>query len=90
MKLSKRITPIPSGSVEKICCDKGLPEGTAAHQVLETSLNPITEMYLVDTCIYITCRPNIGHTITTLSKFLSKSSDFTTNFFEDLQNIYKV
>ena len=32
MKSSKPIAPIPSGSIEQMFRDKGLPEGTAAHQ----------------------------------------------------------
>ena len=36
MKSSRPIAPIPSGSIEQIFCDKGAPEGTAAHQVFET------------------------------------------------------
>ena len=37
MKSSKPISPIPSGSIDQMFKDKGPPEGTAAHQVLETN-----------------------------------------------------
>ena len=37
MKSSRPTSPIPSGSIEQMFQDKGAPEGTAAHQVLETS-----------------------------------------------------
>mmetsp|Transcript_48987 Transcript_48987/g.49742 ORF Transcript_48987/g.49742 Transcript_48987/m.49742 type:complete len:177 (+) Transcript_48987:844-1374(+) len=36
MKSSRPIAPIPSGSIDQMFRDKGPPEGTAAHQVLET------------------------------------------------------
>ena len=77
MKSSKPIAPIPSGSIEQMFCDKGPPEGTAAHQVLKTSSkfnyrNVLGELMYV----YITCRPDIGYAITTLSKFSSEPSAF--------------
>ena len=77
MKSSKPISPIPSGSIEQMFRDKDAPEGTAAHQVLETSSkfnyrNVLGEFMYV----YITCRPDIGYAITTLSKFSSKPSAF--------------
>ena len=36
MKSSKPIAPIPSGSIGQMLQDKGPPEGTDVHQVLET------------------------------------------------------
>ena len=77
MKSSRPISHIPSGSIEQMFRDKGAPEGTAAHQVLETSSkfnyrNVLGELMYV----YITCCPDIGRTITTLSKFSSKPSAF--------------
>ena len=77
MKSSKPIAPIPSGLIEKMFCDKGPPEGTVVHQVLETRLrfnyhNVLGELMYV----YITYRPDIGYAITTLSKFSSEPSAF--------------
>ena len=77
MKSSKPIAPIPSGSIEQMFNDKGPPEGTTAHQVLETRSkfnyrNVLGELMYV----YITCRPDIGYAITTLSKFSSEPSAF--------------
>ena len=77
MKSSKVIAPIPSGFVGQIVCDKGPPEGTAAHQVLKTSLkfnywDVLGELMYV----YITCQPDIGYAITTLSKFSFEPSAF--------------
>ena len=37
MKSSRPIAPVPSVSIRHTFRDKGAPEGTAAHQVLETS-----------------------------------------------------
>ena len=77
MKSSKSIALIPSGSIEQMFHDKGSPEGTAAHQVLETSLkfnylNVLSKLMYV----YITCRPDIGYAITILLKFSSEPSAF--------------
>ena len=77
MKSSKPIAPIPSGFIEQMFCDKGTPKGTIAHQVLETNSkfnyrNVLGELMYV----YITCCPNIGYAITTLSKFSSEPSTF--------------
>ena len=77
MRSSKPIAPIPSGSIEQMFRDKGPPEGTAAHQVLDTSSkfscrNVLGELM----CVYITCRSDIGYAITTLSKFSSEPSVF--------------
>ena len=77
MKSSKPIASIPSGSIDQIFRDKGPPEGTAVHQVLETSSkfnyrNVLDELMYV----YITCRPDIGYIITTLSKFSSEPFAF--------------
>ena len=77
MKSSKPIAPIPSGSIKQMFRDKGPPEGTAAHQVLATQSkfdyrNVLGELMYV----YITCRPDIGYAITTLSKFSSCPSAF--------------
>ena len=51
-------------------CDKDAPEGTAAHQVLETSSKFNYQNILWELmCVYTTCCPYIGYAITTLSKF---------------------
>ena len=72
---------------------KGASEGTATHQVLETSpkfnyQNILEELMYV----YITCRPDIGYAITTLSKFSSKPSTFhyITNFCVVWPSIFEV
>ena len=76
---------IPSGSIEQMFCDKGPPEGTAAHQVLETQSkfnyqNVLNELMYV----YITCRPDIGYAITTLSKFSLGSFTFHYKLLQGL------
>ena len=77
IKSSKPIAPIPSGSFEQMFRDKGPPEGTAAHQVLETrSRFNYRNVFGKLIYVYITCRPDIGYAITTLSKFSSGPSEF--------------
>ena len=58
-------------------CDKGVPEGTIAHQVLETS-SKFNYQNVLDELMYmcITCCPNIGYAITILSKFSLDPSAF--------------
>ena len=64
---SKPIVPIPSSSINQIFCDKGPPEATIAHQVLETSSKFNYQNKLGEFMgVYITCRPDIGYAITTL------------------------
>ena len=58
-------------------CNKGAPESTVSHQVLETSSkfnyqNVLGELIY----LYITCRLDIGYGITTLSKFSSEPTIF--------------
>ena len=77
MKSSKPVAPIPSGSINQMFRDKEPPEGTTAHQVLETRSkfnysNVLGKLMYV----YLTNRPNIGYAITTLSKFCSEPSAF--------------
>ena len=77
MKSSKPIAPIPSGSIEQMFNDKGPPEGTTAHQVLETRSRFNYSSVLGELMyVYITCRPDIGYAIITLSKFSSELSAF--------------
>ena len=77
IKSSKPIAPIPSGSIKQMFCDTDAPKRTIDHQVLETSSkfsyrNVFGELMYV----YITCHPNIGYTINTLSKFSLEPSAF--------------
>ena len=72
MKSSKSLASLPPDCIKKIYLEEGPSEGTVAHHVLEKKVGfsyrkPLSKcMYA-----YITCRPNIGYTITTLSKFSS-------------------
>ena len=65
-----RIVPIPSDSIEKMCKEPGTKEGSPAHKALELKMG-FTYRTLLGECMYayITCRPDIGYAITTLSKF---------------------
>ena len=82
MKSSRHIAPIPSGFIKQMFRDKDAPEGTAAHQVLETSSNRNVLNKLM--YVYITCCPDIGYAITTLSKFSSKPSVFHYKLLRDV------
>ena len=77
IKLSKPIAPITSGSIKQMFHDKGTPEGTASNQVLEISskfdYHDVVGKFMY---VYLTCRPDIGYVITTLSKFSLKPSYF--------------
>ena len=35
-------------------------------------------------CLYVTCRPDIGYTITTMSKFSTKSSKYQYELFKGI------
>jgi hypothetical protein len=72
MKSSKPIAPIPADSIEQLFKDVGPPENTAAHKALE-SIRGFSYRTLLGELmyVYITCRPDIGYAITSLSKFSS-------------------
>ena len=62
MKSSKSIKLIPSGSIKQMFCDKGPPEGTVVHQVVETQLkfnylNVFSEFVSVKVFIWTFCFP---------------------------------
>ena len=85
MKSSKPIAPTPSGSTKQMFRDEGAPEGTDTHQVLKTSLkfnyqNVLGELMYVY-INNITCRPDIGYGITTLSKSSLEPSAFHYKLF---------
>ena len=90
MKSSKYIVPISSGSIEQMFCGKGPPKGTTAHQVLETSSKfNYRNVYGELMYVYITCRPDIGYAIITLSKFSSEPSAFHYKLFQVLAKCLK-
>ena len=62
--------PIPSDSIEKMYKEPGTKEGSQAHKALEHSMEFSYSTLLGELMYtYITCHPDIGYEITTLSKF---------------------
>lgn len=70
MKSSKPIAPLPSDCIEQLYKETGPPEGSVKNRFLEKSIR-YSYRTLLDECMYayITCRPDIGYSVTTLSKF---------------------
>ena len=67
---SKPVGPLPADAIQKIYKESGLAEGTAEHQALEETcgfgyITLLGQMMYA----YVTCRPDIGYAITTMSKF---------------------
>ena len=67
---SKRIVPIPSDSIEQMYKESSPKKNTTYHKLLEekTGFSHCTLLGEV-MYAYITCRPDIGYAVTTLSKF---------------------
>ena len=87
MKSSKPIYHIPAESIDRILHDTGLLKDTAAQKVLEKSKGFFYPNVLGKLkYIYITCQPNIGYTITTLSK---RSSGPSTYHYKLLRGVTK-
>jgi hypothetical protein len=77
MKSSKPIAPIPADSIEQLFKDVGPPENTAAHKALESTRGFSYQTLLGELMyVYITCQPDIGYAITSLSKFSSAPAVF--------------
>ena len=77
MHTSKPSSPLPSDCIDQMYLEEGPLENTTAHLALEkkkgfnycTLLGEL--MYA-----YITCRPDIGYAVTTLSKLSSAPNEF--------------
>jgi hypothetical protein len=77
MSSSKPIAPIPADCIEQLFKDVGTLENTAAHKALESTRGFSYRTLLGELMyVYITCRPDIGYAITSLSKFPSVPSPF--------------
>ena len=68
---------IPSDSIEKMYKETCPKEGVAAHKILEDKMG-FSYWTLLGELIYayITCQPNIGYSITTLSKFSCAPAEY--------------
>ena len=76
-KSSKPMSPLPSDCIEQIYSQEGPLENTTAHLVLEKK-SGFNYRSLLGELMYafITCRPDIGYAVTTLSKFASSPSQY--------------
>ena len=76
-KSSKPMSPLPSDCIEQIYSQEGPLENTTAHLVLEKKSGFNYRSLLGELMYaYITCRPDIGYAVTTLSKFSSSPSQY--------------
>ena len=72
-----RMVPIPSDSIEKMYKETGPKEGVAAHKILEDKMRFAYQTLLGELMYaYITCCPDIGYSITTLSKFSCAPAEY--------------
>ena len=64
------MVPIASDSIEKMYKETGPKESVAAHKLLKNRIGFAYQTLLGKLMYaYITCRPDIGYLVTTLSKF---------------------
>ena len=71
------MVPIPSDSIEKMYKETGPKEGVAAHKLLEDKMGFAYWTLLGELMYaYITCRPDIGYFVTTLSKISSAPAEY--------------
>ena len=70
MKSSRPLTPLPPDCIDQMYAEEGPMENTAAHRALENKKG-FSYRTVLGECMYayITCRPDIGYAVTTLSKF---------------------
>jgi hypothetical protein len=77
MESSKPIAPIPADCIEQLFKDVGPPENTTAHKALQSTQGFSYQTLLGELMyVYITCQPDIGFAITSLSKFSSAPAVF--------------
>ena len=85
---SKHVGPLPADAIQKIYQESGPAEGTTEHQVLEDTCgfgyrNLLGEMIYA----YVTCHPDIGYAITTMSKF--STTTLTLLHYQYLKHVAK-
>ena len=70
LRPTSRLAPLPSDSTESLYKDVGPSEGTVEHAALAAAQGFSYRTLLGELLYaYVTCRPDIGYAITTLSKF---------------------
>ena len=77
LNISNRLIPMSTDCIERMYKESGPKEGTSHHKALEDSVG-FSYRTLLGELIYamITCCPDIGYAITTLSKFLTAPSAY--------------
>lgn len=66
----KKIVPIPLDSIEKMYCKLYPKEGTKIHKALGSEFEFPYQTLLGELMhVYMTCYPDIGYAVTTLSNF---------------------
>ena len=77
MHTSKPSSPLPSDCIDQMYSEEGPLENTTAHLALEKKKG-FNYRTLLGELMYahITCRPDIGYAVTTLSKFSSAPTEF--------------
>ena len=76
-KISKTIAPISNKVLKQVYDQKGPTEGTIEHKTLQTKACFSYQTLLSDMMYaYVTCRPDIGYTITLLLKFGLSPSEY--------------
>ena len=88
---SRKISPLPSDCIKQLFKYEGPAEGSNGHLVLEKS-SGFSYCTLLGELMYsyVTCRPDIGYAVTTLSKVFSAPSFFIINCSKALLSISKV
>ena len=78
MKSSSPLSPLPTDCIEqKMYSEEGVSEGTFAHLVLEKAKGFSYQQLLGELMYsYITCRPDIGYAVTTLSNCSFAPTDY--------------
>ena len=77
MKSNRPIAPLPTDCIEQMYKEKGPMENTVEHRVLEKMKGFAYRTLLGELMYaYITCCPDIGYAVTTLSKFSTTPSAY--------------
>ena len=90
MKSSKPIAPLPTDCIEQIYKEKGPMENTVEHSALEKMKGFAYRTVLGELMYaYITCRPDIGYAVTTLSKFSTSPSAYHYKLQHSFMKVYR-
>ena len=77
MKSFKPLAPLSADCIDQMYAEVGPAEGSIQHRVLEKHAG-FSYRTLLGECMYayITCRPDIGYAVTSLSKFSNAPSKY--------------